>query len=188
MAGKKNAQNTLNNTLKKIAQILNDNNLNNWFIAYGTLLGIIRNNNCIEHDDDVDIVIDHKLYDILKNLLIENGFEIEYGWGIGTSRGILKTKDNEEYCSVDFYMAQVKENGDYVDNWEKVNWTSCYQDDGTLIKKEWNDVILNIPNNPKKKLLNRYGDDWHIPKQSKGKQFNHKLVCLKTGKKFFFSV
>ena len=29
-------------------------NINNWFIAYGTLLGIVRNNNCINYDDDID--------------------------------------------------------------------------------------------------------------------------------------
>ena len=40
----KNSKVKLNNTLIHIIKLLHKYNINNWFIAYGTLLGIIRNN------------------------------------------------------------------------------------------------------------------------------------------------
>ena len=104
MGGKKHDQTVLNNTLMFIIKLLHDNGINNWFIGYGTLLGIVRENSCIDGDDDVDIIIDISNYDIVKKLLIENNIEIEYGYRIGDKKNILKTKDTTNYCSVDFYM------------------------------------------------------------------------------------
>ena len=54
----------------------------------------------------------------------------------------------------------IKDNGDYVDTWNDVIWTDCLP----LQKKNWNDVVLYIPNNYEKKLIGRYGDDWNVPK------------------------
>ena len=54
------SKDNLNLTLNKVADILNKNNIKDWFIGYGTLLGITRNNSCIDNDDDVDIVINRK--------------------------------------------------------------------------------------------------------------------------------
>ena len=78
MGGTQNSTNSeiLNKTLKKVAILLNDNCIDEWFISYGTLLGIIRNNSCIDHDDDVDIIIDHKYFDAMKKFLEDDGFEI----------------------------------------------------------------------------------------------------------------
>ena len=66
------------------------------------ILGIIRNNSCIDGDDDVDIIINITHYEKLKEILIKNGFVIEYGYAINNSKNILKTKERDEYCSVDF--------------------------------------------------------------------------------------
>lgn len=168
MAGKKFSKTILNNTLMFIIKLLNDNNINNWFIAYGTLLGIIRDDSCIDGDDDVDIIIDKKYYDIVKQLLLENKFEIEYGRGINKSRNILKTKDNNNYCSVDFYMASTDDKGNFYDSWEKVSWSECYNEKNELLKHTWNENILYLPFNYEKKLINRYGANWKIPQKSKG--------------------
>ena len=97
MAGEQNKQAVLNATLMFILKLLNHNNINNWFIGYGTLLGIVRKNSCIDGDDDIDIIIDKNNYDVIKKILIENDIEIEYGYGIGESRKILKTKKNNDY-------------------------------------------------------------------------------------------
>jgi len=73
MVGKKWSKQLLNDTLTFIIKLLNDNNINininNWFIAYGTLLGIVRENSCINGDDDIDIVIDNTNYEqVTKNI------------------------------------------------------------------------------------------------------------------------
>jgi hypothetical protein len=159
----------LNNTLVCISTILNENNINNWFIGYGTLLGIIRNNSCIDGDDDVDIVIDKTNYNIVKDLLIKKGFEFEYKYGnIGNSKDILKIKTSEQYCTVDFYMASVDGKGNFNDKWEKTIWSNCYDDNNKLIEYIWNDNKLYLPFNYEQKLINRYGENWRIPQKSKG--------------------
>ena len=166
MGGVKNAKSKLNKTLMFIIQLLNQNNVNNWFIAYGTLLGIIRDDSCIDGDDDVDIIIDKKYYDIVKQLLVEKKFEIEYGRDINKSRNILKTKDNNNYCSVDFYMASIDEKGNFDDTWEKVKWSECYKENNKLVEYMWNENVLYLPFNYEKKLINRYGENWRTPRKN----------------------
>lgn len=168
MAGNKTSREKLNNTLKHILQILKELNLDNWFVAYGTLLGLVRENSCIANDDDIDIIINKKHYDVLKEKLISEGYKMEYGFGIRDRKLILKTKPSETKASVDFYMAIVEENGDFKDHWEDVNWTKCYSEDGKLIEKEWEGLTLFYPNNYEEKLIGRYGKDWKTPKKSKG--------------------
>lgn len=168
MAGKKNNKILLNKTLIFIIKLLNDNNIMNWFIGYGTLLGIVRENSCIDGDDDIDIIIDKCNYNIIKKILIENNIEIEYGYGINNSKNILKTKCNNNYCSVDFYMASIDKNGNFNDIWENVIWSECYNEKKELIQYIWNKNILYLPFNYEIKLINRYGKNWKIPQNNKG--------------------
>ena len=167
MAGDKQSNTKLNYTLLKIAQILNEYNINNWFIGYGTLLGIIRDNSCIDADDDVDIISNYDDYDKIKSILHSYGFTFCYKYGINNKKDILKINETNEYSSVDFYMARIDYKGNYIDMWEKVVWSRCYQDN-KLIKLNWNDIVLYIPNNYESKLKNRYGEDWRIPQNNKG--------------------
>lgn len=80
MAGERNHKVKLNNTLMFIIKLLNTNNVSNWFIGYGTLLGIVRENSCIHGDDDVDIIIDENNYDLVKGLLAEKNIVFENQW------------------------------------------------------------------------------------------------------------
>jgi phosphorylcholine metabolism protein LicD len=71
MGGSSVSKNVLNKTLGFIVKLLNDNNIKNWFIGYGTLLGIVRDDSCIDGDDDVDIIVDKSNYNIIENLLTQ---------------------------------------------------------------------------------------------------------------------
>ena len=168
MTGAKFNKTLLNNTLMFIIKLLNDNNINNWFIGYGTLLGIIRENSCIDGDDDIDIIIDKSNYDVVKQLLIKTGIDFDFGHGIGENTNILKTLETNNYCSIDFYMAIVDENGNFIDTWENVIWTKCYNEKNELLKHIWNGNILYSPFNYETKLINRYGENWRIPQNNKG--------------------
>tara|TARA_B110000285_G_C14739892_1_gene430262 strand:- start:102 stop:632 length:531 start_codon:yes stop_codon:yes gene_type:complete len=176
MAGKTNGKELLNKTLLFILKLLNENNINNWFIAYGTLLGIIREDSCIQGDDDIDIVMDKNNYDILKQLLMENGFEMEYGHTIGKSRDIIKTKDNEKYCTIDFYMAAVDSIGNFDDRWENVVWSKCYDDNKKLIHRIWKGTDLYLPFNYETKIINRYGESWKVPQNTKGPNPKKRII------------
>jgi|SaaInlV_200m_DNA_6_1039755.scaffolds.fasta_scaffold41990_1 hypothetical protein len=168
MAGNRWNMNVLNNTLLFIIKLLNEHNVKNWFIGYGTLLGMVRNNSCIDGDDDIDIIIDGENYDMIKEILIAKGLLIEYGYGIEDSRKILKTKDTDEYCSVDFYMAKLDDEGNYNDEWEQVIWSKCHDASNNLIQHIWNNNKLYVPFNYQEKLINRYGVNWMTPMNTKG--------------------
>ena len=94
---------------------------------YGTLLGLVRENSCIDNDDDIDIIIDKVYYDVIKTKLKAHNIEFEYSYGIRRSRKILKTKATSKYASIDIYMGDFSDN-DVYDEWNKLNIKDCYFD------------------------------------------------------------
>ena len=115
--------------------------------------------------------------DVVKKLLIENNMELFYNHAVKKdTRNILKTKDTDKYCSVDFYMASLDKKGNFNDTWEKVIWSECYNEKNELIQHMWNKNILYLPFNYEKKLINRYGEKWRIPQNNKGPMPHKKIL------------
>lgn len=169
MAGSAKSEELLNNTLLFIVKLFNENNIKNWFIAYGTLLGIVRNDSCIDRDDDIDIIMDISNYNLLKELLLKNNFELESTrYRITDSSPIIKTKDRKDLSTIDFYMAKVDENGNFNDMWENVVWSECYNEKKELVEYSWKDNVLYLPFNYEKKLARRYGNNWRKPQKYPG--------------------
>jgi hypothetical protein len=98
--------------------------------------------------------------------LINNDIQIVNNLRHGTN--ILKTLNNNNYCSVDFYMASIDEKGNFNDVCERVIWSECYNEKNKLIEYIWNENILYLPFNYEIKLINRYGENWRIPQNNKG--------------------
>ena len=178
MAGNSNSENFLNLSLIKISEILNKNNFNKWFIGYGTLLGIVRNNSCIDGDDDIDIICDIEDYDRLKEILIEN-YQFEFGENsifhkdicdeANNTKRIIKI-DSSDSVSLTL-MTNVDKNGTFNDLWEDMIWPECYQKESNqLLKLNWKNTTLNLPANFHRKLRKKYGIFWRIPQNSKGKK------------------
>lgn len=167
MAGKKTDKEKLNRTLEKVCGILNENNIQDWFIMFGTLLGIVRENSCIQGDDDLDIMINHDYQD-LRSIFDREGFKFTSKFGIKNPDTILKTEPCDKYGSIDFYMCNVNECGDFHTPWHGVISTDSYVniDTKTFIYKEWLSTVLQLPNNYENKLINMYGPSWKVP-QSK---------------------
>jgi len=158
MAGNPQKKELLNKTLYYIVQLLTKYHMEKWFIAYGTLLGIVRNKSCIDNDDDVDIVCDRNDAEKLKQMFIENGFTIS----INKFNFFQLLKKN--YTKVDFYCATV--NGDdYSDTWENIFWKNASLH-GKFIKKKWNNIYLQLPYQYITKLTKYYGKTWRIPIQN----------------------
>ena len=178
MAGKKQTKSKLNHTLTTIANLLNKHNITDWFIAYGTLLGIIRENSCIHGDDDVDIICNINDYDNIKQILTQNGFKFYKKlskYDIENNQNFYKTKSTRNHSSVDFYMAKIDNKGNFYDTWEETTWSKCYCYK-KLVKYKWNDTILYLPKNYEKKIANIYGNDWNIPQDTKGPPLRKKIL------------
>lgn len=150
---------TLNCALFEIASLFNKYNVENWFISYGTLLGITRNNSCIINDDDVDIMCDIKDKTTISDFLRLNGYDV--------------SNKHDRFVRlrgpVDLYFADVGENGDFEDVWNGIIWKDCY-DSKTLrlIAYDWRGTTLYLPKNHKDKLKCKYGDTWRTPQNYKG--------------------
>ena len=158
MAGAPESSQRLNDTLCWIVDLMDKNSINDWFVSYGTLLGLIRDGSCIDGDDDIDICInfDHwdDIYDPLKkkNILTPNEYYIRDNF--------MCTRKTQKYGQVDFYLCNVTEDGDFIDTWEDVTWSGCYND-GELHTIEFCDRKVNIPHNAVEKLSRRYGSTWN---------------------------
>lgn len=186
MSGNKFSKETLNLNLKKIADILNKNKFSTWFIAYGTLLGIVRNKSCIDGDDDIDIICDINDYQILKEILKKEGYKFDFGYPINESKRILKTKETKDLASIDFYMSEVDKNGNFNDLWEKVTWSNCYLNNSkNFIKINWQNTTLNLPNNYFNKLRKRYGFFWRFPQNNKGNKTYKRPKLIKKAIKIY---
>lgn len=170
MGGSKHTSIKLNDSLELISNLLNNNNITNWFIAYGTLLGIVRENSCIDNDDDVDIITDINNHDIIKQLFIDNNMVV-----CNDRTNFFRVLKNK-YAPIDFYFAEVDKDGNFNDTWENVLWSNCYNSDNNLIEYLWNNTKLYLPFNYEDKLINRYGEDWKIPMDTKGPTPKKKIL------------
>lgn len=168
----------LNKILIHIVNDFEEYSIKKWFLGYGTLLGIVRDNNCINGDDDIDIIVSHEESKKLNKLIKDKAYKYERSKVCGeknktdanmpppcngTINGFIKIILFDGKPTVDFYVAKEK-SGDYYDLWEKVIWTNIYP----YYIKKWKGVKLNLPNDYLNKIIKYYGDDWHTPKPFKG--------------------
>ena len=158
-----NQEDALEN-LKDIYSVCNELNIPVFPFA-GTLLGIIRENKFIIHDEDIDMAL--KVNDYSPQLiekLIDNGFEFENSYGkIELGYEFRFRKRN---IQIDFFIFYDKEN---------YTCTYCYDTYGKLYElkyekfelKEFNfkNIKIKVPNNPEEFLRQQYGVDWRIPKK-----------------------
>lgn len=173
MGGTPYSKDKLNRTLKAISELLHQNGIKKWFISYGTLLGIVREDSCIEGDDDVDIILSMEYYDKIRKIL-PSLFIHKLQCMIPN---LIKTNlKHPYYSSIDFYFSKIDSSGNFHDSLNGVIWSECYVDGNEFIKKEWNGTILHLPNNYEQKLVNRYGDNWMTPQKSKGRNPHLKKI------------
>lgn len=168
MSGLPTDQKRLNRTLEKVCDILNKHDISDWFIAFGTLLGIVRDNNCIKGDDDLDIMIHHDYQD-LRSVFEKEGFTFTSEFGIKNSDTILKTEPCDKYGSVDFYIA-ILEGENYFTAWQNVEFQNI-----EIEVKAWKSTHINLPKNSEMILEKLYGSTWQTPihysAQDKNKKF-----------------
>ena len=167
MGGGRFKSKQLNDMLLLIVNLLNKYEIENWFIGYGTLLGIVRNDSCIDDDDDLDILIDIKQRPKIQALVAENNFSY-----CMTRSAFCKINVADNCPTIDFYFADVDTEGNFIDKYEKVTWSKVYP----LTLKDWEGIKLPIPANPEIKLATRYGADWRTPRNYKGDGIKNKIL------------
>lgn len=149
----------LNSTLETAAQHLHDYGFQNWFIFYGTLLGIVRSGSCIDGDDDVDIVIDEQEREALKQVARALGWKVHW---LGSK--FCQVKFDKTCAPVDFYFASINAQRDYYVKHEHV-WI---QDPHPYQVLPWRNVKLHLPYQGSVKLHKLYGPLWKILQDNKG--------------------
>lgn len=133
-------------------------------LLYGTLLGAIRENNFIEHDEDTDTFILEEDRELLLSTLFELrdlGFEV--GRYVDDLLSIVK---DGEYIDIYIYKRlnkNTRTNGGYVID---ANYLE------NLVDYKLFGVNFKIPNNAEKLLVILYGNDWRIPDEN-GKPRNY---------------
>lgn len=164
MSGKPQRSEKLNYTLEKIICSLHQHNLKNWFISYGTLLGIVREQSCIDGDDDIDICIETKEFRVCEKFMKQT-----YKWKgwpkrrRPTTGKIIQSPNTDNCCRIDIYRCNTNINGDFYDTWEEVKWSNCYEDPTNKILPHiiWRGHKVYVPNNYLQKLESRYGPTWN---------------------------
>lgn len=122
----------------------------------GTLLGIVRENDFIEWDEDIDLYIlqddEQKLLDGLWTLR-EHGFElVRYD-----KRGLYSVMRNDEY--IDFYLLWKISDNLWYDNGKEFLFDRFVTD---LVDYDFKGITLKIPRDYDGFLTFQYGD-WRTP-------------------------
>ena len=126
-------------------------------LIYGTLLGAIRENNFIEHDEDTDVFILKEDEKLLLNTLFELR---ELGFEVGRyTPKVLSVIKNGEYIDIYFF----KQYGQNTRECEGYVIKSHFLEN--LEEYEFLGEKFKIPKDAKKLLVNLYGKDWKTPKK-----------------------
>jgi len=143
--------------LLDLKKILDQFNIN-FGLIFGTLLGAIRENNFIAHDEDTDIfVLKENEKDILDLLFLlrDSGFEVgRY------DNNLMSIIRNGEYIDIYFFEKKgtnARKCQGYVINDSFLS---------NVIEYEFLGEMFKIPQNPEELLVKMYGSDWMVPKEN----------------------
>lgn len=138
---------------------LNNNNVKYW-ADYGTLLGIVREDDIILHDTDADVcVLDTPhTHEAMRKCAhqIEGDFHLEYHpWGAYRFR-----YNKMPFSYIDIYLTKLQD-GYYIDPTGKIPVELV----GNTRKILWRGVEVNVPEKTHESLVWRYGQDYMTPKR-----------------------
>lgn len=142
-----------------------------WFVSYGTLLGLLRESSCIDGDDDVDIVIMKDAFDKLwrfarctSSATASRIHTVRKSKYSGIARECFMQLRSPDGVLVEFYMAERRDTDTTIfDWWSNLLWKDALPTE-TL---RWRGVDVSVPRDPTDKVERLYGKDWRVPQQKK---------------------
>lgn len=129
-------------------------------LIYGTLLGAIRENNFIEHDEDTDIYVLSEYKELLLKLLIElkkAGLEL-----IRYNKGFLSIMRKNEYIDIYFLVPQKKFGLKRIRVMSNLYELDAKHFD-VINRTLFLGMNIPIPMNPEELLVKIYGSNWKTP-------------------------
>ncbi len=163
-------QKLLLNTLSKIQNACDIDEVIDLFVCYGTLLGIYRDGNFIEYDDDMDmlIILENKInVDDVANKLVKELEKKELKVHVAKTNKekipFIQVFDKDHKVWTDIFIGFI-EKDEVSLPMQNVNY---YNIPKNLLfpcqQFEFGGFSLNVPNNIPEFLEYRYGKNWEIP-------------------------
>lgn len=114
MCNEINSKEKIDQNFKEVINILNLNNINYW-LCHGTLLGIIRDNDLIPWDHDIDIAVwyDKKLKKKFVNLMESKNFKLKEKYLVEDDL-ITFTKYGGREVDINFYEKKIFKNKEFA--------------------------------------------------------------------------
>ncbi len=165
--------------LRRLHETLTSNGIV-YHCDYGTLLGFIRDNGFIPHDDDVDITIPvcaQKTPQEVLKVLLANGYQYLHGFEYDGRLGEFTVIDKTD-ISIDVFFAEAMANTTETVYGFQPIWRTDYaypsENANTLIRYVFKTptsittmnvcgAIVSVPENADEVIASEYGQEWKTP-------------------------
>ena len=163
--------------LRELNKVLTENGVE-YYIAFGTLLGIIRENNFLRHDDDIDILVKkNDVNEIPKVILFMANAGFDFKHYLVSKEGILYYTFEKYGVSIDLFTyitdldnGRIAVDCVYLDKnikYPKPSYCSVRRNFYPLIEGRriysLNGADFVIPENYDELLISMYGKNWRTP-------------------------
>lgn len=186
--------------LKEFTDCLDSNRIE-YTLAFGSLLGAVREKGFIQHDLDIDITIWYENNEsFIQECLKQAGFLMTHSFSVDKNASGREETYEKQGVSIDvFYIYNAINQYPYCCDFVKfpdtVDWTmSIYKHGGLLprrielpwtkerIRTEFESLSLYIPRNANELLEMRYGSDYLIPNPNWTNKLDHPHIVTWTDK------
>ena len=165
MGGEKKSAKVLNEGLLWLVDFLRKVGVPNqdWFVSYGTLLGLHRDKSCIEGDDDIDVLVCDEWYKPLLRAVARMDPKEGAFVAAGSPQPSWLRFELANGCPIDLYMGARGPSGNLHDPWNQVLWSRVLPSQAM----KWRGKTLQVPRHLEDKLRAAYGETWRVPQSRK---------------------